>query len=145
MKQVHNVTIKVFEKEKINEVKLGLEKLAALNLEEEKLKIYEKKAEGFEDTIYILELKLEKAKHVSSFLKKLTSQLKDEQKELLKRQAESRLDEELNFFIRIDKDKWLNKELIITDSGDCFHIKMLIACFPKKKEKAIAIINEIFK
>ena len=61
-------------------------------------------------------------------------------------QKESRLDEDLNFFVRIDKEKWIDgKEMFLTDSGNCFHIKILIAAFPKKRENALKIVEKMFE
>jgi len=72
--------------------------------------------------------------------------LVNEQRELILRQAETRLDREFNFFIRFDKEKLVNENKYwITDSGNCFHIKMNIACFPRKREQALKIIQNIFK
>ena len=57
---------------------------------------------------------------------------------------EDRLDEECNFFIRLDKEKLMNGECWITDSGDCYHIKISVAAFPKKKERAKQVVEQIF-
>jgi RNA binding exosome subunit len=57
-------------------------------------------------------------------------------------QIESRLDEELFFFMRIDKDSWnIEKKTILTDSGNCYHIRITVAAFPKKRESAVALLN----
>jgi RNA binding exosome subunit len=42
------------------------------------------------------------------------------------------------------KQKLLNNELWITDCGECFHIRISIAAFPKKKEVALEVIKKIF-
>ncbi len=36
-------------------------------------------------------------------------------------------------------------KLWLTESGDCFHIKINIASFPRKREKALEIIRNLFK
>ena len=60
------------------------------------------------------------------------------------KQIESRLDEELNFFLRLDKEKWVNeKEMKLTDSGKCFHIKISVAAFPKNMDIAIENFEKI--
>jgi RNA binding exosome subunit len=106
----------------------------------------EQTAIGFrEKKIKIFEIRLEKQRHLKQFLEFLVGSLSDEQKGLILRQRESRLDEELDFFIRLDKQRWLSGEIFITDSGDCFHIKMSIAAFPAKREAAMRIIDKIFK
>lgn len=149
MKLVNNVVISVFIKESENEdvLREKLKSFVPLSFEDEKITLTRKIAEGFEDKkIIILEIVLNKEKHTNAFIKKLNKILVNEQKELILRQAETRLDREFNFFIRFDKEKLVNENKYwITDSGNCFHIKMNIACFPRKREQALKIIQNIFK
>ncbi len=142
MKQVHNVIVSVFDEE---DIRKALIELVGLDLDSEKIQLNESPVEGSERLIKIFSIKLEKDKHTSSFVKRLNSLLSVEQRKLLLEQIDSRLDDELHFFIRLDKNKWLNNEIEITDSGECFHIKMLVASYPKSKENAKRIIKEIFK
>ena len=112
----------------------------------EKLKLIQRTAFGFnEREIKTLEVNLEKTRHITAFLKNLNNKLNQQQKEVLLKQINSRLDDNLNFFIRFDKNKLLNQEYFITDSGDCFHIKVSIAAFPAKTEKAKEIFQLIFE
>ena len=95
--------------------------------------------------IILYDLSLTKDSHTSEFLKNLKEKLAGEQKELILRQAESRLDEDLNFFLRFDKEKLINEDkLWITDSGNCFHIKISIAAFPKRRENGLEIVKMMF-
>ena len=97
------------------------------------------------EKIKILEILLEKERNIKAFLEKLNGQMSDESKEILERQMESRLDEECNFFLRFSKEKLINeKELWLTDQGNCFHIKINVAAFPKKREIAMEIIRKVF-
>ena len=60
-------------------------------------------------------------------------------------QKESRLDDNLDFFLRFGKDEYIrNDKLMLTDSGNCFHIKISIDAFPKKREIALKIADKIF-
>ena len=93
--------------------------------------------------ITILELLVEKERHTKAFLEHFIADLSSDQKSVLLSQ-ENRLDDECHFFIRLDKKSLLDGKLVITDSGDCFHIKMSIAAFPKKKEQARKVIEELF-
>lgn len=147
MKLAHKIKISVFCSPEKDEEKIrnSLISLIPFNLENEKVDLKETKAKGFnEKLIKILEIELEKEKHTAFFLKNLSEMLNEKQKELLIRQIKSRLDDNLHFFIRLDKEKFLKNELFITDSGNCFHIKISIAAFPAKKEKGIEIVKEIF-
>lgn len=148
MKLAHRIIISVFCKPEEDEgsVKASLLSLVPFNLEDEKIGLKETNAKGFGNrTIKILEIDLEKEKHTALFLKHLNEMLNEEEKKLLVKQINSRLDDELDFFIRLDKSRLLNKEYFITDSGNCFHIKISIAAFPARKENGIRIVREIFK
>ncbi len=148
MKLANNVRISVFSKEDENEqaIEEKLKQMVPLELEKEKITLTKQTAMGFnEKKIRILEIALNKDRHINTFLESITKNLGEKQKELLLRQKESRLDEELNFFIRLDKEKMLNNEYWITDSGSCYHIKINIAAFPRKREKAFEIIEQIFQ
>lgn len=148
MKYAHLIKLQVFlkENEKEEEILISLKKIIPFNLEEEKITIERKKAVGFEEKkIIIFTITLKKEAHTTKFLKNLNQRLSEDQKSLLKRQSESRLDKKYNFFIRLDKHRLIdNDEVWITDSGDCFHIKISIAAFPKNKENALKAINHLF-
>jgi len=147
MKVANSIKIKVFIKEGEDEekVKQSLLSLIPFNIEESQ--ISKKVATAFnESKITIYEVLLEKDKHIKDFLDNLIAKLDDEIKERILQQAESRLDKEGNFFLRFKKDKYMNEnELYLTDQGNCFHIKINIAAFPKKREIELEIIRNIFK
>ena len=147
-KLIHNVEIRVFSKEEddYDKIKAALLTLLPFDMEKEKIMVKEQKAEGFFDKkIVILEVLLEKQRQVSKFIESLKGRLSQDQRELLINQAESRLDDEMNFFIRFDKDKILNEnQLWITESGNCYHIRLTIAAYPAKKEIALANVKKIF-
>ena len=149
MKIANSIKITVFAKEEedFDKIKAKLLSLIPFSLEEEKVKLKESSATGFsEKKIKIFEVLLEKDRHIEAFLDNLVKELGDETKELILKQAENRLDEECNFFLRFGKDKLMKeKELWVTDQGNCFHIKMNIACFPRKREKALEVIFNIFR
>jgi len=149
MKFAHSVKITVFVKEGENEEKIKscMSSLIPLDLEKEKIGMHQQTAHGFnEKKIKILEIVLEKDRHIQMFLENLIKNLSNETKELLLRQAESRLDNDCNFFLRFSKDKIINEnELWLTDQGNCFHIKISIAAFPKKRDIALEIIRNVFK
>ena len=66
-----------------------------------------------------------------------------EQKMILIEQLQSRLDNHLHFYIRLDKDRILCNEYLLTDYGNCFHIKISIAAYPHKREIAEEIVKKI--
>lgn len=145
MKYANKIQLKVFSNENEDSAKIqeGLLKLVPFNLEEEKLQLKKSIAEGFgQKKIAIYEITLVKEKHTNKFLEALIAKLNSEQKELLSRQIYSRLDKELNFFIRLDKDALINENrYFITDRGNCFHIKISVAAFPATYERAVEVVK----
>lgn len=161
MRLANNIKVSVFVKttnkfvESINQdlqktendeaaVKKHLLSLFPFDLEEEKIALLRNKTVGFNQReIIILEVELHKERHTNAFLEFLKSKFNEQQKSVILSQ-ENRLDDDCNLFIRLDKAKLLKNEFWIIDTGDCFHIRICIAAFPKKKEKAKEIVEKIF-
>ena len=148
MKLMHSIKLTVFsyEHENSDEILNSILKFFPFNLEENRIKLVKRNATGFGDSkIEIFEVLLIKTSLTNEFLDFILEHLDDVQKGTLIQQAESRLDENLDFFIRFDKDSWVkNEKLELTDSGKCFHLKMSVAAFPTKREVALGIVNKIF-
>lgn len=148
MKKLNKAVVSVFvkEDENLEEIKSALKSLIPLDLEKEKISVKRQTAKGFEEKkIVILKIELEKARHTNAFTQNLLNKLTKGQKELLLDQAESRLDNHQHFFLRLDKEKMLKGQYEITDSGDCFHIKLHIAAFPSKRQEALKVIEKLLK
>ena len=124
----------------------GFLSLLPFDLEKEKIHVKQSTAKGFhEREIKIFEVRLEKQHHINAFLKHLVAGLSKEQKGLLVRQAESRLDEGMCFYIRLDKEKLIREHrLWLTDRGGCYHLKLTLAPFPKRREQALDLVKEMF-
>ncbi len=150
MKIAHQIKISVFSYEKGNEdPNLALEKLLQLipfNIQDEKIALNKTEAQGFnEKKITIFEAILEKEKHTNKFLENLIGKIDTHQKNIILEQLESRLDENLSFFLRFDKGEYIkNNKMALTDSGNCFHIEIAVAAFPRKKEAATEVVRSIF-
>jgi len=148
MKLAHNIVMSVFCIDANSEPSLEsvFHSLLPVDFEKEKITFIKRNAQGFQEkNIRILELIISKERHINEFLANLLKLMDNDQKNLMIRQFDSRLDSDLNFYLRIDKDKILENKFWITDSGSCFHIKLALAAFPKKKETAFALVKEIFK
>ncbi len=146
MKYANSVQIRVFAKEGEDAEKImqGLKEIAPFDYGAEKIQFEIRAATGFNEArIKIYNIKLEKERHTKKFLENLIGKLSSEQKQLLLRQKESRLDNELDFFIRLDKEKLINNEYWITDSGNCYHTTISIAAFPRNREVALNIIEKM--
>jgi RNA binding exosome subunit len=149
MKLVNHIHFRVFctpdeDKEKIRTTFLSLMGYSKEELLEEKIDYQEINAKGFKQkTIVIFESDLKKERHCNKFLKSFKEKLKEEDKKLLIEQV-NRLDETLNFFIRLDKDALFNEEYVLTDSGSCFHISMNIEAHPRRVDVAHRVVKQIF-
>jgi len=150
MKLAHQIKAKVFSYEKVNEdEKLILDKFLQLfpfDLKEQKIDLKKTQAFGFnEKKIAIFDVILTKEKHTKQFIENLIKNIDEEQRKLIASQLGSRLDDNLDFFLRFDKDEYLrNDKLKLTDSGNCVHIMISVAAFPKKREIGLDIVKEIF-
>lgn len=150
MKYFNKITVSVFAKidegESFELIKQKFIDLFPLNLAEEKIVLREETTKGFnEQRIKILIIELIKESHTNKFLEFLLSNIARDDKSAILMQKELRLDQELYFYLRFDKKKWIEKnKLELTDSGDCFHIKLAIAAFPRKREVALYLIEKIF-
>jgi RNA binding exosome subunit len=149
MKFAHNIQLRVFCKENDDEEKIKkiINNLIDFDIKNEKIEFKKQKAELFDESkMKIFSIFIKKQKHTSRFLKNLFSKLNQDQKDLLKRQLESRLDKNLHFYIRLDKDRLTNKnEYFICDHGNCFHIDICIAAYPHKREAAKKIIIKLIQ
>ena len=148
MKIAHNINLSVFahEEEDVERIKQALLSLVPFDLEQEKIVFKQTNAQGFkEKKIIIMELTLSKERHTSKFLTFLKEQLTQEQCNHIIKQVDSRLDQEINFFIRLDKQSLLNNDFSITDKGDCFHIKISIAAYPRKRDAALKVVSDWLK
>jgi len=148
MRLANNILLTVFckEDEDSQQILNVMKGLFPFDLDSENIEVKRETAFGFnEKKITIFKIFLEKEKHINEFINHLNQALSEEQKQLLLRQLSSRLDDELYFYIRFDKEKLvMEKRLWITDSGNCFHMRMSITTFPKKREIAEKILQEIF-
>ena len=145
MKQVHAVNLRMFIKpeDDYQKDKQAFLDLIPFSLEDEKVSLDETEAEGFnERKISVLSVDLGKQRHVKAFLKKLQDELSGAQKQQLVEQ-ENRLDDNCDFYLRFRKQDL--PKLVLTDHGDCVHVRLSIASFPKKREIAREVVKEIFK
>ena len=142
MRYANRIFVKVFAKpeEDVEAIRGSLIKMFPFEV-----KLKTRKAQGFtERMILIFEVDLEKISETNAFLKSFLGLFSDAQRELILSQAESRLDDRLNFFIRIDKCPWIERgKVFLTDSGDCYHVRISVAAFPHKRGVALDIIHRL--
>lgn len=80
-------------------------------------------------------------RNTNSVLRTLRSELSQGDRELIAGQMD-RLDDDLNFHIRLDLDSFLDGVFLLTDSGDCLHLRVKVAAYPAKEERAKPVIRE---
>jgi len=148
MKYAHLAKLTVFsyEHEDIESILKAFLDFFPFSLEKNKVGLKKKSAAGFnEKSITIFEAVLAKNSLINQFLGSLLGKLDESQKDIILGQSESRLDANLDFFLRFDKEEWLNdRKLVLTDSGKCFHLKISIAAFPKKRGIALNLVSNLF-
>ncbi len=150
-KLAHSVELSVFimeEEEDLTEALTGkLSSLVPFSLEEEKIHLVRQAATGFnERMILIMKITLTTWRHVRAVLKHIRDSLSGQQRALILRQARSRLDEENRFYLRFDKNALTEKDtLVLTDSGECFHLRIAFAVYPKTEEAALKAVEEWLK
>ena len=148
MKYAHLIKLTVFsyEDKNIHSIEEAFLRFFPFNLEDNRIVLNKTTADGFnERKIRIFEITLAKTSLINQFLQNLLANLDKSQKQQILSQADSRLDKNLDFFLRFGKESWIKeKKLVLTDSGKCFHLKVSIAAFPKKREVALNIIKDLF-
>ena len=138
----HHVAVTVFASGDEEATLLGLAKLFPFSMTDEKITIERQRAEGFRERIItVLRVRLAKQRQIRAFLEQLFSHL---DLETLRRQLESRLDEHLDFFIRLDKPALISGDWQLTDGGDCYHLRISVAAFPHTREVAIGVLQNAF-
>lgn len=143
----HSVAIRVFcgEEENESEIVNGLKSLLPFDLEKEKIAVQKQTAFGFSDRrITIFEVTLAKNRHVKAFLDNLLPKISSTDKQMLLRQLDSRVDDNANFFVRFDKETLAkHNELLVTDGGNCYHVRIKMAAYPSNKETAIKLLRKL--
>jgi RNA binding exosome subunit len=146
--QVHFIELSVFStpEDNLGKVEQGFASFIPFDPVKEKVAITRLNAEGFNDRqIVIIKTSLTKQRHISAFLGSLKERLSQDQKELITGQKDKRVDENLYLFARFDKTKLVDEgRLWLTDSGNCYHLKIALAPFPRKREHALKIVDELF-
>lgn len=135
-KKIHRVRMRVFYK-KEESIDENYNKLMPFSEKElEKIDVQNKDSEG----LLIKEVIITKNKMCEKFIKRLIEILGNDKKKLID-EIDSRIDDDyFDFYVRLDKNT-----LELVDSGNCFHIKITPAAFPKTKENVKKVLLETFR
>jgi RNA binding exosome subunit len=144
MRLAHNIVLSVFIKpeEDAQSIEKAFLSLVPLDLAQEKIKLERTTAEGFEQRkIKILTIRLTKHRHIQAVLERLNENLSETEKERLRTENRTH---DLTFYMRLDKKAAQEGKYSLTDGGECIHIKLVLAAYPKTDEAAKAIVPLLF-
>ncbi|MGB9978285.1 RNA-binding protein [Methanobacterium sp.] len=97
----------------------------------------------FKNPVLILHDKITKNREIKEFIR-ILEQIDETSKKRLRSGLENKMDERGNLFLRFDKQRAYLGDLKIIEHGDAIHVKINIAAYPAKKEKAIEVARDIF-
>ncbi len=107
--------------------------------------IEELPAEGHHgNPILILSVQLKKKAECLGFARFVRENLSVADVERLREEMPERLDDSQLFHLRFDKQAAYLQQVRLTDSSDAVTAKVKIATYPKNREKAGAIVEELF-
>jgi RNA-binding protein len=143
MKQVHNVRIRVIDpdKELVTRLVQQIISDSGVKIEDITLKIMD---DG-EESLTIGEIWADKQQPVRKFLRLLQEKIPPEQKEKIAKHPDKFLDITTHCFLRLEKNALQNNEYVLTQKADSVNVRLNIAAFPATREKALPIVEELFK
>jgi RNA binding exosome subunit len=145
---IHYVTLRAFAHatEDVSRVKEALDFfLIGAGVREESKLIEEIQAEGHHgNPITILSVQLKRKADCLSFAYFVRERFPEEDVALLREEMPERLDDDQVFHLRFDKQAAYLQQVKLTNSSDAIIAKVKIETYPKNREKAGAIVEELF-
>ncbi|HNX47553.1 MAG TPA: RNA-binding domain-containing protein [Methanomassiliicoccales archaeon] len=91
-------------------------------------------SEGYHgNKILIMTCTVSRKADIRSFFRRLSR----DDLSLLLDSIDQRMDEDGQFFFRLDKQKAFQEELVISSGDDCIHVRAKVESYPKRREKAL--------
>jgi len=92
------------------------------------------RSEGYHgNKILIMTCTVSRKADIRSFFRRLSV----EDLSLLLESVDQRMDDDGQFFFRLDKQKAFLEELVISSGDDCIHVRAKVESYPKRREKAL--------
>lgn len=92
------------------------------------------RSEGYHgNKILIMTCTLSRKADIRGFLRRLSR----DDLSLLLESVDQRMDDDGQFFFRLDKQKAFLEELEISSGDDCVHVRAKVESYPKRREKAL--------
>ena len=102
------------------------------------------RAQGFEERVLIvLNGHVTTKKGARSLLERIVAALDAQDRAFLLETIETRIDDDLTLYLRLDKHLFLNDIFKLTDTGSCYHFSFSLVTYPKNREQAVNAVREI--
>jgi RNA-binding protein len=145
---IHYVTLRAIAHatEDVSRVRAALDFfLFGTGVREDSKLIEEIQAEGHHgNPITILSVQLKKKADCLGFAHFVRERFSEKDVERLREEMPERLDDDQVFYLRFDKQAAYLQQVKLTDSSDTVIAKVKIETYPKNREKAGAIVEELF-
>ena len=145
---IHHITLRVIAHatEDVSRVKAALDFfLSGAGVREDSKLIEEIQAEGHHgNPITILSVQLKRKADCLGFAHFVRDRFSEEDVARLREEMPERLDDDQVFHLRFDKQAAYLQQVKLTDSSDAITAKVKIETYPKNREKAGAIVEELF-
>lgn len=136
---IHNISYRVFVYGTENEEKVreAIKTLFPNSLPEKDI------TQGYYgNNVLILHEKIDKKIYIKDFIKKFQTLDVDVKNQIIK-DLNKKIDNKGNLFLRFGKQEAYLGNLVVVEHGDSIHLKIKIAAYPAKKDKAIKIVKEM--
>lgn len=145
---IHHIILRVIAHatEDVSRVRMALDFfLSGAGVREGSKLIDELQAEGHHgNPINILSVQLKRKADCLSFAHFVRENFSEEDVARLREEMPERLDDDQVFYLRFDKQAAYLQKVKLTDSSDAITAKVKIETYPKNREKAGAIVEELF-
>ena len=145
---IHHIILRVIAHatEDVSRVRAALDFfLSGAGVQEGSELIEELQAEGHHgNPITILSVQLKRKADCLNFARFVRERLSEEDVAKLREEMPERLDENQVFHLRFDKQAAYLQQVRLTNSSDAITAKVKIETYPKNREKAGAIVEELF-
>jgi len=98
----------------------------------------------FGNPVSITTAEVTKKNECMKFVEFFNQNISEEDRDLLRSQMTERLDDDLNFYMRFDKQAAYAGKLKFTESQDAVFVRVKIETYPRSWEKAGAVVEELF-
>lgn len=144
MKQVHNIRVRVVDRDRQLIEGLLQKFLDDAGIERKDAQITWSDDGEESDPLFIGELWLDRQQQVRRAVSMLASKLPPEAKEDIRAHPDRFIDTATHCFLRLDKAAFLADEVKLGSAGSTVQVRINLAAFPATKERAMPVLQELF-